>query len=102
MSKPQSFIHGTLTLVMTGLLVRLLGFFIHLIMVRAVEEEAIGLYHLVLPTFFFVFTFTQLGLPVAIIQRVSKYYSKHDTKTIRRLFYCFCSVNHHFQITATN
>ncbi len=87
MSKPQSFIHGTLTLVITGLIVRLLGFFIRLIMVRAVGEEAIGLYHLVLPTFFFIFTFTQCGLPVAISQRVSKYYSKHDTKTIRRLFY---------------
>lgn len=87
MSKPQSFIHGTLTLVITGLIVRFLGFFIRLIMVRAVGEEAIGLYHLVLPTFFFIFTFTQLGLPVAISQRVSKYYSKHDTQTIRRLFY---------------
>lgn len=62
----SKFIHGILTLVMTGLIVRLLGFFIRLIMVRAVGEEAIGFYHLVLPTFFFVFTFTQLGLPVAI------------------------------------
>jgi stage V sporulation protein B len=33
MPKPQSFIHGTLTLVITGLRVRLLGFFIRLIMV---------------------------------------------------------------------
>lgn len=87
MSKPQSFIHGTLTLVITGLVVRFLGFFIRLIMVRAVGEEAIGLYHLVLPTFFFIFTFTQLGLPVSISQRVSKYYSMHDFKTVRRLFY---------------
>lgn len=87
MSKPQSFIEGTLTLVMTGLAVRVLGFFLRLVMIRTVGEEAIGLYHLILPTFFFIFTFTQFGLPVAVSQRVSKYCANKDFVTVRRILY---------------
>src|SRR5690625_664207 len=71
MSK-QSFLYGTLILIIAGMFTRFLGFINRLVVARLMGEEGVGLYMMALPTLFLIITLTQLGLPVAISKRVSE------------------------------
>ncbi|SDB96569.1 stage V sporulation protein B [Pelagirhabdus alkalitolerans] len=83
----QSFLKGTIILIVAGLITRLLGFVNRIILVRLIEEEGIGLFNMVLPTLFLVYTVSQFGIPLAISKRVSEAHALNQTSLIKKTLY---------------
>ena len=76
----DTFFKSTLILLIGGLLTKVLGMVIKVIMTRIVGIEGIALYMLVFPTFSLFMTISQLGLPTAISKLVSE--DKHNNKNL--------------------
>lgn len=70
--KKEKFLISTIILIIGGLLTKILGMIIKIIMTRIVGVEGIGLYMLIFPTFVLFMTISQLGFPVAISKLVSE------------------------------
>lgn len=81
----QTFLQGTLILIISGMVTRLLGFVNRLVVARVMGEEGIGLYMMVLPAMMLVVTITQLGLPIAISKRVAEAKANNDQSKIKRI-----------------
>src|SRR5690606_27644497 len=81
----QTFLQGTLILILAGMITRFLGFINRLVVARLMGEEGVGLYMMALPTLFLVMTLTQLGLPVAISKRVAEADAQNDKAKIKRI-----------------
>src|SRR5690625_3385367 len=81
----QSFLQGTLILMIAGMITRFLGFINRLVVARLMGEEGVGLYMMALPTLFLVITLTQLGLPVAISKRVAEAEAKNDQEKVKKI-----------------
>ncbi|WP_067837282.1 stage V sporulation protein B [Amphibacillus sediminis] len=81
----QSFLKGTMILVLAGLITRLLGFVNRIVMARLMGEEGIGLYNMALPTLFLMYTLSQVGLPIAISKRVAEASARQDRREIKRI-----------------
>ncbi|MUK86998.1 stage V sporulation protein B [Ornithinibacillus sp. L9] len=84
MSK-QTFLQGTLILILAGMITRFLGFINRLVVARLMGEEGVGLYMMALPTLFLVMTITQLGLPVAISKRVAEAEAKNNPAKVKQI-----------------
>ena len=84
MSK-QTFIQGTIILIIAGLITRLLGFINRIVIARIMGEEGVGLYMMALPTLFLVITLTHFGLPVAISKRVAEADAQGDRSKVKRI-----------------
>lgn len=84
MSK-QTFLHGTLILILAGMITRLLGFINRIVMARLMGEEGIGIYMMALPTLFLIIALTQLGLPVAISKRVAEAEARNDQVKVKTI-----------------
>lgn len=70
--KKEKFLISTIILMIGGLLTKILGMIIKIIMTRIVGVEGIGLYMLIFPTFALFMTISQLGFSVAISKLVSE------------------------------
>ncbi|SET67111.1 stage V sporulation protein B [Salinibacillus kushneri] len=81
----QTFIQGTLVLIIAGLITRFLGFINRIVVARIMGEEGVGLYMMALPTLFLVITITHFGLPVAISKRVAEADAKGDRQKIKKI-----------------
>lgn len=81
----QSFMRGTITLIMAGLITRILGFINRIVVARLIGGEGVGLYMMAVPTFVLVITLTQLGLPVAISKLVAEAEAKGDRGKIKKI-----------------
>ncbi|MDC3423855.1 stage V sporulation protein B [Aquibacillus sp. 3ASR75-11] len=81
----QSFLHGTLILILAGLITRFLGFINRIVVARLMGEEGVGLYMMALPTLFLIITLTQFGLPVAISKRVAEAEAYGNIKKIKQI-----------------
>jgi len=78
--KKELFIKSTIVLMIGGLLTKVLGMTIKIIMTRIVGVEGIGLYMLIFPTFALFMTLSQLGFPLAISKLVAE--DKYNNKNI--------------------
>jgi len=76
----SKFIKSTVILIIGGLITKLLGMFIKVILTRVVSEDGIGLYMLILPTFNLFITLCTLGLSPAISKLISE--RKRKSKNI--------------------
>ena len=76
----DTFFKSTIILLVGGLLTKILGMIIKIIMTRIVGIDGISLYMLVFPTFSLFMTISQLGLPTAISKIVSE--ETHNNKNI--------------------
>ncbi|WP_077327182.1 stage V sporulation protein B [Virgibacillus siamensis] len=81
----QTFLQGTIILIIAGMITRLLGFINRLVLARFMGEEGVGLYMMALPTLFLVITLTQFGLPVAISKRVAEAEAQGDKQKIKKI-----------------
>lgn len=81
----QSFLQGTLILIMAGMITRFLGFINRMVLARYLGEEGVGIYMMALPTLFLVMTLTQLGLPVAISKRVAEAEARQDPPKVKKV-----------------
>ncbi|MCA1031883.1 stage V sporulation protein B [Bacillus timonensis] len=84
MSK-QTFLQGTLILILAGLITRVLGFINRIVVARLIGEEGVGLYMMAVPTLVLTITITQLGLPVAISKLVAEAEAKGDKRKIKKI-----------------
>ncbi|WP_226037012.1 stage V sporulation protein B [Aquibacillus saliphilus] len=81
----QTFIKGTLILIVASMITRFLGFINRIVVARLMGEEGIGLYMMALPTLFLVYTLSQFGLPIAISKRVAEAEAHGDILKIKRI-----------------
>lgn len=78
----NKFIKSTLILLIGGLITKILGMIIKIIMTRILGTEGIGTYMLIMPTFSLLIAFAQLGFPVAISKLVAE-----ETKNNKNLVF---------------
>ncbi len=78
--KINNFIKSTLILLIGGLMTKLLGMIIKIIMTRLIGTEGIGIYMLINPTMMLLITIASLGLPVAISTLVAT--DKYNNKSL--------------------
>src|SRR5690625_3450302 len=81
----QTFLQGTLILIVAGMITRFLGFINRLVVARLMGEEGIGLYMMALPTLFLMITLSQIGLPIAISKRISEATALGQTWKIKQI-----------------
>ncbi|MBD8069322.1 stage V sporulation protein B [Bacillus sp. PS06] len=91
MSK-QSFLQGTLILIIAGLITRVLGFINRIVVARLIGEEGVGLYMMAVPTFVLTITLTQIGLPVAISKLIAEAEAKGDRAKIKKILVVSLSI----------
>jgi stage V sporulation protein B len=84
----NKFISGTIILIIGGLITKLLGMIIKIITTRYIGDEGIGLYMLILPTFFLFMNISQLGFPVAISKLVAE-----DKKSSKKIIFSIVPVS---------
>ena len=68
----QSFIQGTMILLLAGMVNRILGFVPRITLPRVIGAEGIGLYQMGFPLLNIMITIITGGLPLAIAKLVSK------------------------------
>lgn len=68
----EKFIKSVLILLIGGLLTKVLGMLIKIIMSRLIGTEGLGLYMLVLPTFSLFIGLGQFGLPTALSKLIAE------------------------------
>src|SRR5690625_1908377 len=81
----QTFLQGTLILIIAGMITRFLGCINRIVVARLIGEEGMGLYMMALPTLFLVITLTQFGLPIAIAKRVAEANAVNDQLKIKKI-----------------
>jgi stage V sporulation protein B len=84
MSK-QTFIQGTIILIVAGLITRILGFINKIVVARIMGPEGVGLYAMAVPTLVLTITLTRLGLPVAISKMVAEAEAEGNQQKIKRI-----------------
>ncbi|KAA0549277.1 stage V sporulation protein B [Bacillus sp. BGMRC 2118] len=91
MSK-QTFIKGTLILILANLIVKVLGFINRVVVARVMGEEGVGLYMMAFPTLLLAITLTQIGLPVAISKLVAEADALGDKRRIKKILVVSLSI----------
>ncbi|NMH75077.1 stage V sporulation protein B [Bacillus sp. RO2] len=81
----QTFLRGTLILIIAGLITRVLGFVNRIVVARFIGEEGVGLYMMAVPTLVLTITITQLGLPVAISKLVAEAEAQGNHRKIKKI-----------------
>lgn len=81
----QTFLQGTLILIVAGMMTRFLGFINRIVIARLMGEEGVGLYMMALPTLFLIISLTQMGLPVAISKRVSEAEAMNNQEKVKQI-----------------
>ena len=84
----EKFIKSTIILMIGGLLTKILGIFIKIVMSRLIGTEGLGLYMLILPTFSLFIGLSQFGLPVAISKIVAE-----DSKNNKNLLFSLLPIS---------
>ncbi len=70
--RKSKFIKSTIILMIGGLITKILGMIIKIVMTRLMGTEGIGIYMLIMPTFSLFIALAQLGFPVAISKLVAE------------------------------
>ncbi|MDF2700180.1 MAG: stage sporulation protein, partial [Haloplasmataceae bacterium] len=87
--KKQTFIQGTIALVVVGMFVKVLGLVNRMVIARVLTTEGIGIYMMVMPTFNLLIALSQLGFPIAISKLVSENNIKKTTSNKNIVFKAF-------------
>ncbi|WP_240376463.1 stage V sporulation protein B [Bacillus piscicola] len=91
MSK-QTFIQGTIILIVAGLITRVLGFVNRIITAKILGAEGVGLYMMAFPALLLIITLTQMGLPVAISKLIAEAELNQDRTKMKRVLVVSLSV----------
>lgn len=81
----QSFLYGTVILIVSGAITKILGFANRIVFSRIIGAEGVGLYQMVVPILYFLITLTTFGLPVAIAKQVAETEAAQDFRQTRRV-----------------
>ena len=85
--KRESIITGTLWLTGAGLITRLLGFVYRIYLSNLIGSEGMGLYQLISPIYFLLFTLCSAGCHTAISQLIAAEHARKHHNTIRRILW---------------
>lgn len=77
----EKFIKSTIILLVGGLLTKILGMIIKIVMSRMIGTEGLGLYMMILPTFSLLIGIAQFGMPIAFSKMVAE-----NKKSKKKLF----------------
>lgn len=83
----QTFIKGTMILVVGGLITRGLGTVYRIFLSRFIGSEAIGLYQMAFPTLIMLITIVTAGLPIAVSKLVAEANAKQDKYMERKILF---------------
>ena len=83
----NKFIKSTIILLIGGLLTKLLGMLIKIVMARLIGTKGLGMYMLILPTFTLLISLSQFGFPLAISKLIGE-----DTRNNKRLVFSILPV----------
>lgn len=81
----QSFLYGTLVLIVAGFITKILGFIYRITLSRIIGDEGMGLFQMAFPILIFAIVITTAGLPVAISKLVSEAEAKNDEYRVRSI-----------------
>jgi len=84
----EKFIKSTIILLIGGLITKLLGMIIKIVMSRRLGAEGLGIYMLILPTFSLFIGISQFGLPIALSKLVAE-----DNKNNKRLLFSIIPIS---------
>ena len=70
--KSQSLIKGTVILMVSGVITKILGFGLRMYLVRVIGDEGLGLFQMVFPIFVTASIIMTLGLPIAVSKFVAR------------------------------
>ncbi|MBQ9019483.1 MAG: oligosaccharide flippase family protein [Bacilli bacterium] len=76
----EKFIKSTIILLIGGILTKILGMIIKIIMAREIGSEGLGTYMLILPTFMLLISLSQFGIPLALSKLISE--NKRNNKKL--------------------
>ena len=68
----SKFIKSTIILLIGGLITKVIGMFIRIIMSRKLGPEGMGIYSLMMPTFSLLIALSQFGFPISISKLISE------------------------------
>ena len=78
--KKSKFIKSSIILIIGGLITKILGMIIKIVMTRLIGTEGIGIYMLISPTYMLLISICTFGFPVAISKLVAE--EKFNNKNI--------------------
>ena len=78
----EKFIKSTIILLIGGILTKVLGMIIKIIMARNIGSSGLGIYMTILPTFMLLISLSQFGLPIALSKLVSE-----NKRSNKKLFF---------------
>lgn len=78
--KKNSFIRSTIILTIGGIITKILGMIIKIVLTRSIKETGMGIYMMIMPTYMLLISIAQLGFPVAISKLVAE--GSHDNKRL--------------------
>lgn len=84
----EKFIKSTIILLLGGLITKLLGMIIKIVMSRLLGTEGLGVYMIILPTFSLFIGISQFGLPIALSKLVAE-----DTKNNKKLLFSIIPIS---------
>lgn len=93
--RKQSFLHGALILMLAGLINRIVGFVLRVILVRMIDVEGLGLFQMVYPLFLTLLLICTAGFPIAITKLIPERLAVRDQRGVFALFkttLCFTSL----------
>ena len=76
----EKFIKSTILLLIGGLITKVLGMIIKILIARNFNEEVLGLYMIILPTFMLLINISQFGFPLALSKLISE--NKRNNKEL--------------------
>ena len=78
----EKFIKSTLILLIGGLITKILGMLIKIVMAREIGTSGLGTYMLILPTFMLLINLSQFGFPIALAKLISE-----ENRSSKKLFF---------------
>ncbi|MED0755996.1 stage V sporulation protein B [Aneurinibacillus thermoaerophilus] len=81
----QTFIKGTIILVLAGLIVKVLGFINRIMLARIIGAEGLGLYQMAVPTLILIISLATFGLNVSVSKLVAEADARGESGKVRSI-----------------
>lgn len=83
--RKQSFLYGTLILVLAGFVTKVLGFVYRIALSRIIGDVGMGLFQMAFPILIFLIVITTAGIPVAISKLVSEAEARNEEQKVQAI-----------------
>lgn len=84
--KKEGLLYGAVILLISNLIIKLLGFFYRVFLVRILGTEGIGLMEMVIPLYTFTLVMATWGIPLAMSKMIAEEVAVGNYKNVRKIF----------------